>query len=252
MPSFKQNHLGFNRPPPRGLLGSTGVDAARVGSGIYQIWTRRKKPAEAVFSAAQKLPAAMARHDIGADHIIQYRPVSNRSAINVEDKNKENTMYKKLITVAFASLLFAGCAAVPMEDIDKSTAAKQFNPPSEGKAGLYIYRKGTFGGALKKNIWVDDKCIGETAPNTFFYEEVEGDKEHKISTESEFSPNDMLINTRSGENYFIQQYIKMGLFVGGANLKQVNEEEGKTAVETLGLAEKGYCASGRQSELPIE
>jgi hypothetical protein len=152
-------------------------------------------------------------------------------------------MHKKLVTVAFVSILFSGCAAVPMESAEKSNMAKQFSPPSEGNSGIYIYRSGTFGGALKKDIWVDGQCVGETAPNTFFYEQVKGDEEHKVSTESEFSPNDILIKTRSGENYFVQQYMKMGLFVGGAGLRQVGEEEGKRAIQELEMAEKGYCAN---------
>ncbi len=64
----------------------------------------------------------------------------------------------------------------------------------------------------------------------FFYEVVKGGEEHKLSTESEFSPNDLMVKTESGEDYFIKQYIKMGVFVGGANLKLVDEHEGKTAV----------------------
>ena len=72
-----------------------------------------------------------------------------------------------LAVVASASLL-SGCASVPMESSEKSELARQFNPPSEGNAGLYIYRAGGPGTALKKDIWVDGKCIGESAPNTIF------------------------------------------------------------------------------------
>lgn len=118
----------------------------------------------------------------------------------------------------------------------------QFNPPSDGNAGLYIYRSGSFGGALKKDVWVDGKCIGETAPNVFFYEEVQGDEEHKISTESEFSPNDLLVETESGKQYFIRQYIRMGFFVGGAGVELVDEEKGKKAVGELKMAKKGNCS----------
>ena len=49
----------------------------------------------------------------------------------------------------------------------------------------------------------NDKCIGETAQNVFFYELVEGGKEYKISTESEFSPNDLLVKMEGGKNYFV-------------------------------------------------
>jgi len=151
-------------------------------------------------------------------------------------------MFKKLSVIALLALLFSGCASVPMESEEKSNMAKKFNPPSEGHAGLYIYRAGGPGTALKKDIWVDDKCIGETAPNMFFYEEVLGDKEYKISTESEFSPNDLVVKAESGKNYFIEQYMKFGLLVGGANLKLVDEEEGKKDIKELGMAIKGNCS----------
>jgi len=152
-------------------------------------------------------------------------------------------MYKKLAMITLAFSLFYGCASVPMVSNEKSEAAKKFGPPSQGNSGLYIYRSGSFGGALKKDVRVDGKCIGETAPNIFFYEEVQGDKEHKLSTESEFSPNDLLIKAKGGMLYFIRQYIKMGLFVGGAGLELVDETEGKQAVKKLKMAKKGMCSN---------
>lgn len=144
---------------------------------------------------------------------------------------------------AVATILATGCTSVPMESKEKSNLAKQFNAPSAGKAGLYVYRAGSFGGALKKDVWLNGKCVGETAPDMFFYEEVNGDTEHKISTESEFSPNDLIIKTESGQNYFISQYIKMGVFVGGANVELIDEEKGKKEVSKLDMAIKGKCSS---------
>jgi len=152
-------------------------------------------------------------------------------------------MYGRLTLLILASVLFSGCASVPMESREQSDLVKQFSPPPEGDSGLYIYRSGAFGGALKKDVWVDGECIGETAPNIFFYEVVQGDKDHKISTESEFSPNDLVIHTESGRNYFVRQYIKMGVFVGGAGLELVDEEQGKKKVRELDLAKKGICSN---------
>jgi hypothetical protein len=140
-------------------------------------------------------------------------------------------------------IVMTGCASVPMETAEKNLMAKQFNPPSEGSAGLYIYRNSFVGKALKKDIWVDGKCIGETAPDIYFYETVDGDTNHKVSTESEFSPNDLLIKVKSGMNYFIRQYIKMGIFVGGAGLELVDEEKGKEEVSELNMATKGTCSN---------
>lgn len=151
-------------------------------------------------------------------------------------------MYIKLAVVVFLSFLFAGCASIPMESAEKSDRAKTFASPANGNAALYIYRSGGPGGALKKDVLVDGKCIGETAPNIFFYEEVKGGMEHKVSTESEFSPNDLLVNTESGKNYFVQQFIKFGVFVGGAGLELIDEEEGKKEVAKLQMAAKGNCS----------
>ncbi len=129
-----------------------------------------------------------------------------------------------------------------MESMERSDTMKRFDPPSKGNAGLYIYRSESFGSALKKDIWVDGKCIGETAPNMFFYHEVQDDKEYKLSTESEFSPNDLVINTESSNNYFIKQYIKLGVFIGGAGLELVDEEKGKQEVSKLKMAKMGSCS----------
>ena len=97
----------------------------------------------------------------------------------------------KLLTIIVVTVaLTTGCTSVPMEPKEKSELAKKYNPPSEGKSGLYVYRYGSFGGALKKDVWLNGECLGETAPNIFFYQEIKGNAEHKISTESEFSPND--------------------------------------------------------------
>jgi len=129
-----------------------------------------------------------------------------------------------------------------MKSIKESNQAKQFNPPLSGKAGLYIYRDSFVGSALKKDVWVNGKCIGETASDIFFYEEVIGDKTHTLSTESEFSPNNLVLKTKKDQNYFIRQYIKLGFLGEGVNLKLVDAEKGKRAVSKLELAKKGTCS----------
>ncbi|MCE9677810.1 DUF2846 domain-containing protein [Shewanella sp. AS1] len=152
-------------------------------------------------------------------------------------------MIKPIAMIVISLSLMSGCASVPMESSDKSAHAKQFNPPSDGKAGLYVYRAGSFGGALKKDIWINGECLGQSAPNVFFYEEVNGGDEVKISTESEFSPNDLVVKTEDGKNYFVKQYIKMGMFVGGAGVEVIEENKAKEAISKLNLAVKGKCSS---------
>ncbi|HJW55364.1 MAG TPA: DUF2846 domain-containing protein [Burkholderiaceae bacterium] len=144
-----------------------------------------------------------------------------------------------------ATLLISGCASVEMTSKAESAKAKEFNPPSQGNAGLYIYRDSFVGKGLKKDVWIDGKCIGESAPDVFFYTEVEGGRNHKVDTESEFSPNTLELMFEAGKKYFIRQFIKMGVFVGGAGLEQIPEEQGKIDVAKLEMAKSGKCSAAR-------
>ena len=154
-------------------------------------------------------------------------------------------MSRKTIALLLAAAVLSGCASVSMESKEKSEVAKRFGQPSAGNAGVYIFRAGSFGGALKKDLWINGKCVGESAPNVFFYEEVKGGADHTVSTESEFSPNDLLLKAVAGVNYFVRQYLKIGVFVGGAGLELVTEDEGKKEVSKLELAAKGTCSKPR-------
>jgi Protein of unknown function (DUF2846) len=147
------------------------------------------------------------------------------------------------IFVLTASLLITGCASVGMATKEESAKAKEFNQPSPGNAGVYIYRNSFVGKALKKDILIDGKCIGESAPDVFFYAEVEGGKTYKIDTESEFSPNTLELLMAAGKNYFVRQFIKMGVFVGGAGLEQVSDEQGKKDITPLEMAKPGKCSA---------
>lgn len=143
--------------------------------------------------------------------------------------------------LALSALMLTGCASVNMASPQESDKAKQFSAPSAGNAGLYVYRNSFAGKALKKDIWVNGKCLGESAGDVFFYTQVEGGKKHKIETESEFSPNALEVFMESGKNYFVRQFIKLGAFVGGADLEQIPEEQGKADIAKLALAQPGTC-----------
>ncbi len=147
-------------------------------------------------------------------------------------------MSKKLFVLLFviATLSFIGCAKVPMAPPEQDTALKEFNPPPVDQSGIYVYRNCFVGAALKKTVYLDSKAIGESAEDVYFYTTTSPGN-HVLSTESEFSNNDLEIETEGGQNYFVEQYIKLGVFVGGANLRLVDEETGKKGVLGCNLAE---------------
>ncbi|WP_413701830.1 DUF2846 domain-containing protein [Psychromonas sp. KJ10-10] len=149
-----------------------------------------------------------------------------------------------LFITVIATTFLVGCSSVPMESAEVANAAKEFNPPSQNTTGIYVYRKDTFVGAtLKKDVWIEKECVGQTAKGVFFYKEVPGNEKLEISTESEFSPNTLTINAKNGELYFVEQFIKMGAFVGGADLELAHPDTGKSEVQRLGMAKGGNCDS---------
>ncbi len=146
-------------------------------------------------------------------------------------------MFKKLTLGAavIAIALLTGCASVPMESKEQDAARKEFTKPAANKAGLYVYRNTSFGAALKKNVYLDDVLLGETARLVYFYKEITPGK-HKLSTESEFSDNATTFEAVAGNNYFAQQSIRMGVFVGGAVVRMVPEETGMAGVKECEMA----------------
>jgi hypothetical protein len=146
-------------------------------------------------------------------------------------------MFKKLfITSAVISFsVLSGCASVPMASKEQDAALKTFSQPAADKAGLYVFRNTFVGQALKKTVSLDGVILGETANKTYFYREILPGT-HTLSTESEFSDNSISFQAEGAKNYFAEQYIKMGVFVGGANVKMVTDEEGKQGVRDSQLA----------------
>lgn len=144
---------------------------------------------------------------------------------------KKTVMCAAVLAIA----LLQGCASVPMESPEKDRELKAFPNPPQGQAGLYIFRDSSLGTALKKTVSIDGKPVGETAINTYLYRVITPG-EHQLSTESEFSDNLLVLKAEPDQNYYVRQYIKMGLFVGGANLEQVSTAEGQKGVAETELA----------------
>ena len=149
-----------------------------------------------------------------------------------------NIMLKKMITVVviIISFLLTGCASVKMASKEADLKLKNFAQPPSDKAGLYIYRNTWFGLALKKKVYLDSVLIGETANQVYFYKLI-SPGHHSLATESEFGENWIIFQADSGQNYFAEQYIKFGVFVGGAGIKMVDEEVGMSEVLECSLAE---------------
>lgn len=147
----------------------------------------------------------------------------------------EGEIMKKVL--ACALILFAvalgGCASVPMGDPQADAALKTF-APKPGKASLYVYRHETFGAAIKMTVLLDGKLLGDTASKTYLYAEVDPGK-HQLISKTE---NDAVldIDVLAGNNYYVWQEVKMGMFAARSFLQKVDDKAGQEGVLQCKLA----------------
>lgn len=141
---------------------------------------------------------------------------------------------KRLLLAALFALSLAGCASVNMGDPKQDAAAKTFTAP-QGNAGVYVYRNETMGAAVKMDVEMDGKPLGQTGANTFLYKEVAPGK-HAITSKTE-NTETLEIDTKPGLLYYVWQEVKMGVLSARSKLHLVDEATGKKGVLETKLAE---------------
>jgi hypothetical protein len=142
-------------------------------------------------------------------------------------------MRNGIIVVLLVVIGLAGCASVPMGDVGRDAELKSF-APKPGVAGLYIYRNESIGAAIRMDVEVDGKPLGQSAAKTYFYKEVTPGK-HTITSKSE-NTDSIEVDTAAGKLYYIWQEVKLGLLYARTKLTLVGEEEGRKAVLECKLA----------------
>lgn len=145
-------------------------------------------------------------------------------------------MHKKLLLAGLltCSAILTGCASVPMASIERDAQAKSFATKAD-KANIYLYRNESMGAAIKMDVAMDGKNLGQTAAKTYFALEVSPGK-HALLSKAE---NDSILelSTDAGKNYFVWQEVKMGLMYARSQLQLVDETIGRNGVSECKLIE---------------
>ncbi len=132
-----------------------------------------------------------------------------------------------------AILALAGCASVPMGDPKRDAELKTF-AVAQDKAGIYVYRNESMGGAVKMEVSIDGQLIGQTAAKTYFYKDVTPGK-HTVTSTAE-NTDTLEVEVKPGTLAYIWQEVKMGLLYARTKLHLVSEAEGKKGVQETSLA----------------
>lgn len=175
-----------------------------------------------------------------ATALTDYIPIAkavNQKIVNTLPKGVYHSKHDK----DQKEILIGGRVRVPTGNSKVTEQAKLFIKPTDDKANIYIYRAEPISKSSKRTIWLDEKCIGDTANGTFMQLTVEAGKEYKITTESEFSPNDFRLTPEKGTNYFIEQTFSIGWAAQVSNLNLIENEIAKAAMKDSKIALQGMC-----------
>jgi hypothetical protein len=143
---------------------------------------------------------------------------------------------RKLVAASLVAvaMTLTGCASVNMGDAKQDAALKTFKIAPD-KAGVYIYRNESIGGAVKMDVELDGKPIGQTAAKTYLYKEITPGKHAIVSkSENDFS---LEVDAKPGALLYVWQEVKMGVLYARTKLHLVDEIEGRKGVNETKLAE---------------
>ena len=139
-----------------------------------------------------------------------------------------------LAGLLISTVLVTGCATVPMASAERDAQAKAFTVKPD-KANIYVYRNETFGAAVKLDVDLDGRPLGETVAKSYFALEVTPGK-HTVASRAE--NNSVLdVNAEAGKNYFVWQEVKFGVLSARSLLQLVDEATGKSGVAECKLIE---------------
>lgn len=134
---------------------------------------------------------------------------------------------KRSFFVGLALLLLAGCATGPKYSEMKGTI-----PPLRSDQGrVFVYRDSSFGAAITPSVSINNKIVGVSRANGFFYADLPaGNYRMSAGTEVERS---LTFTLATGEVKYVKASISFGIIAGRINFDLVNQAAGEDALQGL-------------------
>jgi Protein of unknown function (DUF2846) len=138
-----------------------------------------------------------------------------------------NRFTQGLVTIALAGLA-GGCYATTAMAPPAVNAQAHSLTPTPDRGIVYVYRSESFGGAVKMPVLMDGVYSGETVPHAFMVWEMAPGR-HLVTSKAE-NDEQLEIDVRPGQAYFVWQEVKMGMMMARSRLHVVSEPEGRQAL----------------------
>ena len=146
-----------------------------------------------------------------------------------------------------AVLTLGGCASVRMGDTKQDAILKEFQVPKES-AGVYLYRNELFGAAVRLDVAVNGRTIGETGAKTYLYFELSPGT-YTITSKGE-NTDAVTVDISARSLTYIWQEVRMGFLYARTRLHVVSADEGKKGVLESSLAGTGNVVAATSQQPP--
>ena len=135
-------------------------------------------------------------------------------------------------SVTIPLLLAAGlgaCASVTLAPSTQDVAGKQFAPPPDGQAALYIFREGIFGSAVLLPVSVGQRAIGALAVDTWFLIEVPPGS-YDVRCVGGENADSRTVQLAPSETRYVEAAVRPGFLASRCAVLEVAAETGRKAI----------------------
>jgi len=98
---------------------------------------------------------------------------------------------------------------------------------------IYLYRNEIFGAAIPMLVSIDGQVAGKTVAYSYFLWDVPSGT-HKFTSYGE-KESTLVITAKAGKTHYVHQEIKAGVWMARSRLYEVDEDEGRKAINTCKL-----------------
>jgi hypothetical protein len=151
---------------------------------------------------------------------------------NIQKMQRKVKAMRILSLVGLIFLFLSGCATVPMPQEHHFIKSNEAEIKSDGKAAVYLYRKGQFvGSAVNYHIRDGNQIIGALKSDCYF-KYIAEPGEHFFWAENE-KISSVTVHCNPNEEYFIEGNVSMGAWMGNPELTLVPKDVAKGRIQGL-------------------
>lgn len=130
-----------------------------------------------------------------------------------------------LLGLTIASVSLVSCASGPTYAEMKS----KLPPIANGHGRVFVYRPSFVGAAVKPSVKIDERVVGTSEGQGFFYSDQPAGT-HEVSATTEWKHKAPVV-VASGQPSYVRCSMMIGLFVGHVMPKQVSSETGEAEIQ---------------------